>query len=79
MAARVIWADGQEWGTAAELAARFDVTRWTIYKWRKLDLTTVRICGRDYSPVVETSLIDRAKLDETRGRPRQLDSGMIAA
>ncbi len=70
----MIWVRGTEYGTAADLAARFGVTVWTIYKWRKLDgLTTARILGRDYSPVPEAAAIDRAKLDETRGAPRQLD------
>ena len=70
----MIWVRGVEYGTAAQLARRFGVTVWTIYKWRKLDgLTTTRICGRDYSSVPDTAAIDRAKLDETRGAPRQLD------
>lgn len=76
----MIWVHGVEWGTAAALAARFNVTIWTIYKWRKHDqLTTTRIGGRDYSPTLEAAAIDRGKRDATRGAPRQLDSGMIAA
>lgn len=71
----VIWnpADGQEYGTAPELAARFRVSVWTIYKWRKLHgLPTLRVNGRDYSPVLEAARIDLGKRDATRGRPRNL-------
>ncbi|MGW9196064.1 hypothetical protein [Micromonospora chersina] len=67
----MIWADGQEWGTAAHLADRFQVTVWTVYKWRKRHgLTVHRIGGVDYSPVVDAALIDRDRRDETRGTPR---------
>lgn len=76
----VIWADGEEYGTAPELAARFKVSVWTIYKWRKLHgLPTLRVNGRDYSPVLEAARIDLAKRDTPAGAPRQLDTGMIAA
>lgn len=76
----MIWVRGVEYGTAADIAARFRVTIWTVYKWRKLDgLPTVRINGRDYSPTLDAAQLDLAKRDETRGAPRQLDSGMIAA
>lgn len=76
----MIWADGQEYGTAADIAQRLNVTIWTVYKWRKLDaLPTTRINGRDYSPVLEAARIDLAKRDATRGAPRKLDTGMIAA
>jgi len=70
----MIWVRGVEYGTAAQLADRFGVTIWTIYKWRRHDqLPTVRVAGRDYSPVPDTAAVDRAKRDETRGAPRQLD------
>lgn len=76
----MIWVRGVEYGTAAQIADRLRVTVWTVYKWRKLDgLTTVRLCGKDYSPYLEAAAIDRAKRDTPAGAPRKLDSGMIAA
>lgn len=71
----MIWGpDGQEYGTAAQLAHRFRVSLWTIYKWRSLyGLTTVRIGRLNYSPVLEAAAIDRDRRDETRGAPRWLD------
>lgn len=72
--------DDEEWLTATELASRFGVTIWTVYKWRKRNgLTAIRICGRDYSSVVEAAAIDLAARDATRGRKRQLDVATAAA
>lgn len=69
----MIWADGEEYGTAPELAARFRVSVWTIYKWRSdYGLPTVRMDGVDYSPVLDAARIDLGKRDATRGRPRNL-------
>ena len=76
-----------EYGTAAELARRLNVTVWTVYKWRDPArwpnpadaLTTTRVNGRDYSPITDAARIDLAKRDETRGTPRQLDTDTIAA
>lgn len=83
----MIWVRGVEYGTATQLAARFKVSVWTVYKWRDPRewktpadvLVTTRINGRDYSPVPDAARCELAKRDTARGRPRQLDSGMIAA
>ena len=70
----MIWVRGVEYGTAAQLAARFKVTVWTVYKWRsEYGLTTIRVGRLGYSPVLEAAAIDRDRRDETRGAPRQLD------
>ena len=67
----MIWVRGVEYGTASALAARFGVSVWTVYKWRRRHgLTTTRIRGVDYSPVIDAALIDRDRRDETRGTPR---------
>ncbi|HEY9413321.1 MAG TPA: hypothetical protein VIQ30_01055 [Pseudonocardia sp.] len=94
----MIWVRGVEYGTAAELAQRLTkrggdrVTPKMVYHWRDPDrwdnpadaLTTVRINGRDYSPMPEAAAIERAKRQPTdgtrrRGRPRQLDTACAAA
>ena len=76
----MIWVRGVEYGTAAQLADRFGVTIWTIYKWRSLyGLATHRIGGVDYSPVPEAAQIDREARHATRGRQRQLDAATAAA
>ena len=83
----MIWADGEEWGTAAELAARLKVSVWAVYKWRDPAewkdpadvLPTTRVAGRVYSSVRDAARCELAKRNATRGRPRQLDTGMIAA
>ena len=67
----MIWVRGVEYGTASALAARFGVTVWTVYKWRRRHgLTTTRIRGVDYSPVLDAAAIDLARRDETRGTQR---------
>lgn len=70
----MIWVRGIEYGTAAQLAARFKVSVWTIYRWRSdYGLTTIRVGRLNYSPVLEAAAVDRDRRDETRGAPRQLD------
>lgn len=74
----MIHADGRDWGTAAEIAARLgpDVTPAMVRRWRdRKGLTT----HAGYSPLDEAAAIEHATRTSTRGRPRQLDSTLVTA
>lgn len=72
---------GQDYGTAAELAAELgpDVKPDTIWNWRRRDgLTTVTTRDEDgylrtRSPLREAALIEARKRSTRRGRPRVFD------
>lgn len=71
---------GEEWGTAAELAARLGTTVATIRNWsnRPEDgLRKARMRGEDGRPAVhyplrQAAVIERDKRRSGRGRPRQV-------
>jgi hypothetical protein len=72
----------QEWGTAADLAARLgpDVTEAMIYRWRDRDgLITARVGRKVYSPLDQAAELERDKRVAGHGRPRRLDSPLVAA
>lgn len=73
---------GREWGSAAELAARLgpDVTPAMVYRWRDRDgLETIRVGRLAYSPLDRAAEIERVKRLAAPGRPRSLDSCILAA
>lgn len=68
---------GEEYGTAAELAAVLgpDVTPAMIQRWRERDGLAVHHVGRTaYSPLAQAAEIERTKRRSTRGRPRRVDT-----
>ena len=82
----MIWVRGVEYGTAAEIAHRLglDVTAGMVRRWADRDglpahRTTGRGRGTVRYPLPEAARIEAIKRDTSRGRPRQLDTGRIAA
>ena len=78
----MIWANGEQWGTAAEIAEALggDVTPAMVRNWARRDgLPSVRMAG-DRGPEVRYPLgpaarIEAAKRRSGRGRPRRDPSG----
>jgi hypothetical protein len=73
---------GEEWGTAAELAARLgrDITEDMVYRWRERDgLVEIKDGRKAYSPLGQAAIIERDKRLAQRGRPRSLDTAPVAA
>lgn len=77
----MIRVEGEDWGTAAEIAAALgpDVRPATVRRWADRDgLPAVRAAGTDGRPTVRYPLdaaarIEAAKRRGGRGRPRELD------
>lgn len=78
----VITIDGQQYGTAAEIAAALgaDITPAMIRNWAQRDgLTRYRAGGTVRYRLDQAARIERDKRLATRGRPRRLDTAAAVA